>query len=38
MKLLLLALIAYLTKKGIIVLPFDLKWFSKKVKKTTNVK
>ena len=36
MKLLLLALIAYLTKKGIIVLPFDLKWFSKKIKKMLN--
>ena len=30
MKLLLIALIAYLAKKGIIVLPFNLKWFSKK--------
>ena len=34
MKILLLVLIAYLAKKGIIVLPFDLKWFSKKDKKT----
>tara|TARA_Y100001970_G_scaffold286425_1_gene408577 strand:+ start:460 stop:576 length:117 start_codon:yes stop_codon:yes gene_type:complete len=33
MKILLLALIAYLTKKGIIVIPFNLKWFSKESKK-----
>jgi len=32
MKLLLIALIAFLARKGIIVLPFDLKWFSKKIK------
>ena len=32
MKLLLIALIAYLARKGILVLPFDLKWFSKKSK------
>jgi ribosomal protein L15E len=30
MKLLLLALIGYLAKRGIIVFPFNLKWFSKK--------
>ena len=30
MKLLLIALIAYLAKRGIIVFPFNLKWFSKK--------
>ena len=29
MKLLLLALIGYLAKRGIIVFPFNLKWFSK---------
>jgi len=33
-KLLLLTLIAYLAKKGIFVLPFDLKWFSNKRKRT----
>jgi len=30
MKLLLLALIGYLAKRGIIIFPFNLKWFSKK--------
>ena len=31
MKLLLLALIGYLAKRGIIIFPFNLKWFSKKI-------
>ncbi len=30
-----MALIAYLAKKGIFVLPLDLKWFSNKRKRTT---